>query len=180
MKPTTTALRRASAILLMLLKALAMMSCEREERRHENEQRQELSEELDKIERLNLEEVEFRKQEFEAVKDMPRKEGHSRRIDKHAQAERKRNGTQNKLAGRTERVNRLRKAIPEGDPRRKAEEIAGMPETAKCRKEMAERALQKSRGNQRAKRGSGASRLPSGTGGTTGLLAHPARLSVYC
>ena len=147
MKPTTTELKRASAILQMMLTMAVMPSCESEDQRKANEQRQELSEALDKIERLNLEEVELRKQVFEAVKDMPRKEGFSRRIDKYAQAERKRNGTQKMLAGRTERVNRLRKAIPEGDVMRMAAEIAGMLESAMLRKEMAEQALEESREN---------------------------------
>ena len=167
MKPVRTVPKKANAILLM------MPSCESEEQSKENEQRQQLSEAHDRIERPNLEEVELSKQDFEAVHERLRKEGFSRRIDKNAQAERerKRNGTQKKPAGRTERVNRLRKAIAEGDVMRMAVEIAGMEEPALLRKEMAERALKQSRGNERERRGSGASRNPSRTGGPAGRLA---------
>ena len=149
MKPVRTVPKKASAILLMMPTTALMPSCESAEQSKENEQRQQLSEALDRIERLNLEEVELCKQDFEAVDAMPRKEGFSRRIDKHAQAERKRNGTQKKLAGRTERVNRLLKAIPEGDVMRMAVEIAGMEQSAIQRMAMAERAHKESRGNER-------------------------------
>ena len=171
MKPVRTVQKKASAILLMRLTTALMPSCESEEQSKENEQRQQMSEALDRIERLNLEEVELGKQDFEAVDAMPRKEGFSRRIDKHAPAQRKRNGTQKKLAERTERVNRLRKEIPEGDVMRMAVEIAGMEEPALLRKEMAEPVFKQSRGNEQERRGSGASRIPSRPGGPAGRLA---------